>query len=72
MNACILTIGDELLQGFTTDTNASWLGKTLHPYGIHINKIVTIGVDHDTIIDESRKILESGFNSSLGSITDYS
>ena len=59
MNACILTIGDELLQGFTIDTNSTWLGKTLHPYGICINKIVTVGDNHDAIIDESRKILDS-------------
>ena len=59
MKACILTIGDELLQGFTTDTNASWLGKTLHPYGIHINKIITVGDNHDLIIDQSKQILKS-------------
>ena len=62
VNACILTIGDELLQGFTTDTNAAWLGKTLHPYGIHIQKIVTTGDIHDAIIDESLNILKSGFD----------
>ena len=62
MNACILTIGDELLQGFTTDTNASWLGKILHPYKIHIQKIVTVGDDHDAIICESSKILNSEFD----------
>ena len=62
MNACILTIGDELLQGFTTDTNSAWLGKTLHPYGICINKIVTVSDDHDAIIDESQKILTNNFD----------
>ena len=62
MNACILTIGDELLQGFTTDTNSTWLGKILYPYGITIKKNVTIGDDHDVIIDESRKILISNFD----------
>ena len=62
MKTCILTIGDELLQGFTTDTNAAWLGKILHPYGIHIQKIITIGDDHDVIIDETRKIIESNYN----------
>ena len=62
MNACIITIGDELLQGFTTDTNSAWLGKILHPYGIHINKIITVGDDHNAIIDESQKILNSNFD----------
>ena len=45
MNACVLTIGDELLQGFTTDTNASWLGSTLLPYNITIQKKITVGDD---------------------------
>ena len=62
MNACILTIGDELLQGFTTDTNSAWLGKTFYPYGICINKIITVGDDHNAIIDESQKILTSNFD----------
>ena len=62
MNACLLTIGDELLQGFTTDTNATWLGKTLHPYGINMKRMVTVGDDHDTIINESREILKSNFD----------
>ena len=29
MNACVLTIGNELLQGFTLDTNSTWIGKKL-------------------------------------------
>jgi len=62
VNACLLTIGDELLQGFTTDTNATWLGKTLHPYGINMKRMVTVGDDHDTIINESREILKSNFD----------
>jgi len=62
MNACILTIGDELLQGFTIDTNSSWLGKILHPYGIYINKIITIGDHHDVIIDEAREILVGNYD----------
>ena len=62
MNACILTIGDELLQGFTADTNSAWLGKTFLPYGIRINKIITVGDDHDSIIAESRKILDGNYD----------
>ena len=30
--ACIVTIGDELLQGYTIDTNSAWLGKNLNNY----------------------------------------
>lgn len=62
MNACILTIGDELLQGFTADTNSTWLGKIFHSYGIHIKKIITVGDDHDAIIDASQKILIENYD----------
>ena len=61
MNACVLTIGDELLQGFTTDTNSSWLGMALLPYGINISKKITIGDDINSIMQESRKILNDNF-----------
>ena len=62
MNACVLTIGDELLQGFTTDTNSSWLGMALLPYGINISKIITVGDDINSIIQESQKILADNFD----------
>ena len=62
VNACILTIGYELLQGFTTDTNSTWLAKTLLPYDIHVQKMITVGDDHDTIINESQKILKGDFD----------
>tara|TARA_Y100000590_G_scaffold470591_1_gene666661 strand:- start:53 stop:1273 length:1221 start_codon:yes stop_codon:yes gene_type:complete len=59
MNACILTIGDELLQGFTINTNSSWIAKTIEPYNIYIKKIITIGDEHNTIISETKKILNN-------------
>ena len=62
MNTCVLTIGDELLQGFTTDTNSSWLGMALLPYGINISKKITVGDDINSIVQESRKILNDNFD----------
>ena len=62
MNACVLTIGDELLQGFTTDTNSSWLGMALLPYNINISKKITVGDDINSIIQESKKILADNFD----------
>ena len=62
MNAVIVTIGNELLQGFTLDTNASWIGKTLLPYNIQIKKIVTIGDTSDQIVYEINNILKENFN----------
>ena len=62
MNACVLTIGDELLQGFTTDTNSAWLGTKLLPYGIIIQKKITVGDDIISIINESQSIINDKYN----------
>ena len=62
MNACVLTIGDELLQGFTTDTNSSWLGSILLPYDITIQKKITVGDDINSIIQESQNILSNNYD----------
>ena len=52
MNACILTIGDELLQGFTIDTNSSWLGLKLLPYTIEISRKVSVKDNVQLIVSE--------------------
>ena len=62
MKACILTIGNELLQGFTTDTNSTWIGKTILPLDIHVEKKITLPDKHKIIITESRKILNENFD----------
>jgi len=62
LNAVIVTIGNELLQGFTLDTNASWIGKTLLPYNIQIKKILTVGDTSDQIVYEINNILKENFN----------
>ena len=58
MNAAILTIGDELLQGFTVDTNSSWLGQTLLPYNIHIQQKISIGDDLEDIKTQVQHLIE--------------
>ena len=40
MNASILTIGNELVSGFTLDTNSAWLGQKLIPYNIQVEKVL--------------------------------
>jgi len=47
--ACIITIGDELLQGYTIDTNSAWLGKKLNNYDIRVQRKVTIADELDVI-----------------------
>lgn len=43
MKAQLLTIGDELLIGQTTNTNAAWLGEHLSLLGVDVVRTVTVG-----------------------------
>ena len=52
MNAHLLTIGDELLIGQTTNTNAAWLGERLSRLGLEVERTVTVGDDPDRMREE--------------------
>lgn len=52
MKAHLLTIGDELLLGQTTNTNAAWLGEKLSDIGVHIERSVTVGDEAEAITTE--------------------
>jgi len=45
----LITIGDELLLGFTIDTNAAHLARALAAIGMHIDRRTTVGDDADQI-----------------------
>ena len=49
MNAAILTIGDELIHGFTVDTNAVWLAQELHRRGVSVSIKASVGDDTGAI-----------------------
>ena len=53
MKVGIITIGNELLSGFTLDRNAAWIGQKLLSSGIKVNVHHTIpddiGVIYDTL-----------------------
>ena len=49
MNVGLITIGNELLSGFTTDTNSVWIGQSVLEVGAEITWHVTIG-DHNNHI----------------------
>ncbi|WP_254523944.1 competence/damage-inducible protein A [Natrinema caseinilyticum] len=51
MNVAILTVGDELLAGATTNTNGSWLAKRITAQGSTVDRILTIPDDHELIAD---------------------
>ena len=43
MNIALITIGNELLSGFTVNTNAAWVGNHVLEYGGNIVWHETIG-----------------------------
>jgi len=49
MNVGLITIGNELLSGFTTDTNSAWIGQSVLEVGAEITWHVTIGDQHKHI-----------------------
>lgn len=58
MNVEIVTIGDELLLGFTIDTNAAHLARALAPLGIGIARRSTCGDSAAEIASAVREALE--------------
>jgi nicotinamide-nucleotide amidase len=62
LNAIIVTIGDELLQGLTLDTNSSWIGKNLLSYNINVTKTLSIGDTSNQIVFEIKNILQEEFD----------
>ncbi|WP_121744504.1 competence/damage-inducible protein A [Natronorubrum halophilum] len=51
MNVAIVTVGDELLAGSTTNTNASWLAARIDDRGSTVVRILTIPDDRELIAD---------------------
>ena len=58
MNIELVTIGDELLLGFTIDTNAAHLARELASVGVSIVRRATVGDDPDTIAAGVREALD--------------
>jgi nicotinamide-nucleotide amidase len=54
----LITIGDELLLGFTIDTNAAHIARTLAAAGVEIVRRTTVGDDAPAIADAVREALD--------------
>jgi nicotinamide-nucleotide amidase len=54
----VVTIGDELLLGFTIDTNAAHLARNLASIGVHIERRTTVGDEAVQIARAVREALE--------------
>jgi molybdenum cofactor synthesis domain-containing protein len=55
MDAAIVTVGDELLVGETTNENAAWLAGEVTARGGRVREILTVGDDRDAIADAVRE-----------------
>ena len=58
MHIEVVTIGDELLLGYTIDTNAAHLARTLAAEGVEISRRTTVGDTADAIAAAVREGLE--------------
>lgn len=54
----IVTIGNELLLGFTVDRNAAWLAQALAELGVEVVRRATVRDDVDAIADAVRAALD--------------
>ncbi len=58
MNLELITIGDELLLGFTVDTNAVHIARTLADLGVRIVRRATVGDTPEDIVSAVNEALE--------------
>src|SRR6056297_658698 len=55
MRVALVTVGDELLAGDTTNTNAAWLGRELASRGVTVERVTVVP---DRIADIARVVNE--------------
>ena len=55
MKAALLTVGDELLAGDTTNTNATWLGDRLTDRGVSVVRVLTVPDETAVIAEATRR-----------------
>ena len=58
MKASLLTIGDELLSGKTTNTNATWICRNLTLSGCNVVRNVTVRDKEEEILDSLSALFE--------------
>ncbi|MFQ3284409.1 MAG: nicotinamide-nucleotide amidase [Natronomonas sp.] len=58
MNAALLTVGDELLDGDTANTNATWLAAELADRGVTTKRVLTVPDETDVIAEATRRYSE--------------
>lgn len=59
LRSAVVTVGDELLLGETTDTNAAWLGRRMARRGIPVARRWTVGDEEERIQEAVAAALEA-------------
>ena len=57
MTASILAIGDELLSGYTLDTNSNWIAQRLRALGIPLKRVTQLRDRQEEIVEQVRREL---------------
>ena len=60
MEAVIISIGDEILNGTTINTNASWIATQIQPLGLNIAEVLAISDKRQHILDTLHRYGNSG------------
>jgi nicotinamide-nucleotide amidase len=50
MKVHLITVGDEILIGQVVDTNSGWIGRLLNLHGARVERVVSVGDQHEQII----------------------
>ena len=62
MKVAIVSIGDELMNGFTVNSNASWIAKKINSFSrLDIAEILTLYDDVDEIENKVKKLLNNNY-----------
>lgn len=59
LDICFLMVGDEILQGFTTDTNSTFLAQRLTQMGHKVRRILIVEDDVNAIVSNIGALLRS-------------
>jgi molybdenum cofactor synthesis domain-containing protein len=60
LRSAIVAVGDELLSGFTLDTNSHWLAERLRLLGYPLKRVAAVRDRQEHIVEELRRDLEDG------------
>lgn len=61
MKIAVVTIGDEILSGFTLNTNAAWIGQQLLNIGVEVNSQISVSDKKEEILKYLKLLTEGKY-----------